>query len=102
MNNLLKETKEALKRNHLTFDDILWIEDGDYEIPKELFMILADHEYDDGYGSQKVSPSLCLVGDGFFFERAEYDGAEWWEYKGIPKKPDDVRYDLSFEDIFWE
>lgn len=101
MTNLLEETMEVLAEHNKTFDDILWIENGDYEIPKELFMMLADHLYDDGYGAQEVSPGLCMVGDGFFFERAEYDGAEWWEYKECPIRPSEVRYDITFEDIFY-
>ena len=43
--------------------------------------------YDDGYGAQHLKGVIALK-DGTWYERAEYDGSEWWEYRSLPKKPD--------------
>lgn len=31
--------------------------------------------------------SLKIVGDNWWLERHEYDGAEWFEFKTLPQKP---------------
>ena len=30
---------------------------------------------------------LLIVGDDWWLERHEYDGAEWWEFKTLPCEP---------------
>lgn len=96
MINLLKETKEILERHGLTLEDIKWVSADEGLIPVELFLIKADHEYDDGYGSVKVDPCLIVVGDGWWLERREYDGSEWWAFCAAPVKPNTPeRYDLD-------
>jgi len=56
------------------------IGDGNKEVPIELFELNSDREYDAGYGRAEVDQTLIIVmKDGNYFERAEYDGAEWWE-----------------------
>lgn len=85
--NLLKETMQELKYHKKSIDDIVWIGCEIYEIPKEEFMKLADKEYDAGYGSQEVATDLVVCGEGWWLERHEYDGSEWWEYKKQPKRP---------------
>lgn len=86
--NLLKETKEILKDNKKNIDDIVWVGTNKYFIDKETFIKLANIDYDDGYGSPKVATNLLIVGDNWWLERHEYDGAEWWEFKKIPLKPE--------------
>lgn len=87
--NLLTETKDELEMHGKTLNDIRWVGCYDYEIPLEQFMSLADKVYDNGFGGQKVAADLIVVGDDWWLERAEYEGAEWWEYKhyptGLPK-----------------
>ena len=85
--NLLFETKEKLADYGKTLEDVRWIECDGKEVPIELFCIEADMEYDNDYGSAEVKASLVIVGDGWWLERAEYDGSEWWEYKENPTKP---------------
>lgn len=85
--NLLEETKEILENNNYTLDDIEWVGTSLHYIDKEEFIKLADIDYDNGYGSQKVADNLILVGKNFWLERHEYDGSEWWELKKLPKKP---------------
>lgn len=49
------------------------------------FIKLANVLYDDGYGGQEVAADLVLImNDGGWYERAEYDGSEWWVRKKCP------------------
>lgn len=81
--NLRTETLEALKEHNKTIEDIKFICSGSNNIPIETFFIMADREYDDGYGGAEVDECLMIVGNDWWLERAEYDGAEWWEFKTI-------------------
>ena len=85
--NLLKETKEALRNKGYSWpDDILSIQGSDRAISISLFEKLANVSYDNGYGGQEVASDLViLMKDGTWFERAEYDGSEWWRYQSAPK-----------------
>ena len=87
MENLLEETKEKLAVCHKTPKDVLWVgsSDGSEAITWEEFEKLADFEYDDGYGLNKIRLDLVVVGKGWWLERDEYDGSEWWVYKEQPK-----------------
>jgi len=85
--NLLKETLEELERNKKTIDDVVWIGTRNIEISKENFLVLADTDYDNGYGGQEVAINLIIVGEGWWMERAEYDGSEWWAFKISPERP---------------
>lgn len=85
--NLLKETKEILKENGKTLDDVIWIGSYTEHLDIELFKGLANVEYDDGFGSAEVPEELFIVGYDWWLERHEYDGSECWEYKSIPIKP---------------
>ena len=86
--NLLKETIEFLEENGKTIDDITYIVGNDFGISKDDFIRLANYNYDDGYGSPEVATDLKLCGNGFWIERHEYDGSEWWEFKEQPKPLD--------------
>lgn len=87
MSNLKFETLEILKENGKTIKDIRWVGSKDIAIPLDLFWILADTEYNNDFGSQKVARDLVVVGDNWWLERAEYDGSEWWEFKTTLIKP---------------
>lgn len=54
---------------------------------EKLIEILNVKEYDNGYGSQELF-GLIIMKDNSWFERAEYDGAEWWEHKRQITKED--------------
>lgn len=85
MDNLWEETLKKLVDNEKTFEDVLFIQGDDFGITKENFETVAKNtEYDSGYGAQHVATDLVLVGEDWWIERAEYDGAEWWEFKSIP------------------
>jgi len=87
MSNLKAETIEVLWEHGLTTDDVLWAGTTEFYIDLELFWTLADREYDEGYGWQEVATDLIVVGAGWWLERHEYDGSEWWEFKSMPTKP---------------
>jgi len=88
MANLWNETISIMEENDRTLEDIEWIGslDGLWQIELEVFERQArDYNYDNGYGSVKVPEDLTVVfSDGSWLERAEYDGAEWWEFKHTP------------------
>lgn len=109
MINLLNETINILERNGKTLDDIKWIgtkEDAEwgyyasdtYEIPISKFLELADEEYDDDFGGVEVNLFLVIVGDDWWLERSEYDGAEKWNFKTMPKRPTKIREDIQIID----
>ena len=100
--NLKTETLEALKEHNKTIEDIKFICSNNINIPIEMFFIKADREYDDGYGGAEVDECLTIVGNDWWLERAEYDGAEWWEFKTIPQMPDtklNYTYTPFYEDL---
>lgn len=80
MVNLLVETEEVLKSNNKTWNDVRLISDGEGEYTIEDFKRWANHRYDSGYGVEEVNPCLTISGDGWWLQRSEYDGSEWWDY----------------------
>lgn len=103
MTNLWEETIEFLKENSKTFEDVLYIQGGDFKVTKENFEIVAKKtDYDDSFGAQHVATDLVLVGDGWWIERCEYDGSEWWEFKTIPTEKDKVVPILYLDRGLWD
>ena len=87
MTNLWEETVDFLEKYDKTLDDVLYIQGDDFEITKKNFETVArDTTYDSGYGAQHVAKDLVLVGEDWWIERYEYDGAEWWDFKNIPAR----------------
>ena len=87
--NLLKETIEKLRKHNKEPKDVLYCGTPDFGyFTWEDFEKVADIEYDEGFGGQRVAEDLIIVGNGFWLERHEYDGSEWWEYKAIIAKPE--------------
>lgn len=84
MANLWEETNKALKAKSKSFNDVVAICGNDFQITKEDFKKYSKTEYDNGYGSPQVAEDLVIIGDDFWLERHEYDGAEWWEFKDMP------------------
>lgn len=103
MSNLWEETIEFLKENDKTFEDVLYIQGEDFKVTKENFEIVAKKtDYDSGFGAQHVATDLVLVGDGWWIERAEYDGSEWWEFKTIPTEKVKVVPILYLDRGMWD
>jgi len=83
MANLLNETMQAIVKSGHDIPDVVFIgsERGGYQCTMEEFVVLADHEYDSGYGAAHVATDLIIVfSDGQQMRRGEYDGSEWWEF----------------------
>lgn len=81
--NLLKETIEAIGCAGKTPEQIIFIgsEESGHECTWEEFLVLADFDYNSGYGAQKVASDLIIVfSDGQKMWRDEYDGSESWAY----------------------
>lgn len=88
MTNLLKETLSDIKFNGKTPEDILFIgsRDGEYSCTWDEFIVLANIEYDSGYGGQEIASDLVIVfKDNTYMDRYEYDGSESWAYNETPK-----------------
>lgn len=88
--NLLKETIEDIKQSGHDQNDIIFIgsEFSGYSCTWDEFIKLADHEYDAGFGAQKVATDLVIVfNDGAKMWRREYDGSERWDYSSPFKMP---------------
>ena len=83
--NLLKETIKILEENNKTVKDVLWIGTSESKINWSEFEILGDFNYDSGFGGAIINSDLIVRGKGFWLERHEYDGSEWWEFKTLPK-----------------
>lgn len=83
--NLYKETMEVLEEHGKTFDDVVAVCGEKFQITKDDFVKYSKTEYDNGYGVPQVAEDLLIIGADFWLERHEYDGAEWWEFKSMPK-----------------
>lgn len=92
--NLWKETVAKLEKHGKTVADIKFVQT--YRGRIENFEELAKNiDYDDGYGCLQIEPSLVIVGDDWWLERDEYDGAEWFEFKQQPIALDFVEHTIT-------
>jgi hypothetical protein len=89
--NLLTETLEAIRASGHTSEDIVFIgsEDTGHQCTWDEFRLLANVEYDAGFGASEVATDLIVVfSDGSKMWRGEYDGSEWWEHSTPFKRPE--------------
>ena len=85
--SLLEETLRVLKDREVRPEDVEYVLTSKAWMTWEEFANAAKKVYyDNGYGSQEIEPSLKVVGDGWWLERAEYDGAEWWKFCTLPAR----------------
>lgn len=92
MTNLWEETLEVLRDHGKTFEGVRYIQGSDFKITKENFERLAKQaNYHSGFGAAHVPTDLTIVGKGWWLERGEYDGSEWWDFKETPKQINEVR-----------
>ena len=100
--NLLKETLAEIESLGKTPKDIVFIGNVDsrnafsveehYYCSWDEFVVLADREYDSGYGSAQVPLDLKIVfDDNTWFERYAYDGRECWVYQELCSVPTEVK-----------
>lgn len=63
-------------------DTIVYIGDGVNKCTWEEFRVLANLDYDNGYGEQEIASKLFIVfSDLSAIDRVEYEGSEWWSRK---------------------
>ena len=105
--NLLEETIECIEIDTgKKFTDIIFIgsQTSGYSCTWDEFIILADLEYDSGYGAQEIASDLIIVfNDNSVMRRGEYDGAEAWEYTpqfSMPKKLKKIKQ-LTYNGSMW-
>lgn len=86
--------------------ELFWVEDGGYKKAKVPFLSISrsvhknefesifetkGHQlYNNGYGSQLLYGTIWMK-DGTWFDRGEYDGSEWWEYRRRPEIPENLK-----------
>jgi hypothetical protein len=105
--NLLQETVEFINGIEQKTEDIIFIgsENSGHSCTWNEFKILADQEYDNGFGAQEVATDLIIVfSDGTRMWRNEYDGSEWWAHFPPFKVPTEAKpiKKLFVEDTGWE
>jgi len=106
--NLFEETDHTLKEIGKTWDDVFYIyareSDWDENNNKTYGISIKDFvqfskafEYNDGFGSSEVNPTLRIVFTDFsWLERHEYDGAECWHYKKLEVPKEKCPYELKY------
>jgi hypothetical protein len=88
LTNLLQETLDALSANEKSPSDVEWVgSDDGWFTWDEFATVAAAADYEAWFGSAKVAQDLIVSGNGFWLERGEYDGSEWWEFKTSKKRP---------------
>lgn len=88
MTNLLAETLGDLRENGKREEDIKWVGGRDCYFTWGEFKKVANVEYVSGFGAPEVAQDLVIVGADWWLERYDYDGAEHWEFKVRPQKPE--------------
>ena len=81
--NLKEETLKVLHHNGKRRSDVKYVCGDDFRISREQFWKLADTEYDP-YGAPEIATDLTLIGEDFWMERGEYEGAELWDFRTMP------------------
>ena len=105
--NLLKETMCDIMESGHTPKDIIFIgsERTGHSCTWDEYVTLANIEYDNGFGSQKIADDLIIVfKDGCKMWRSEYDGSESWGYSKPFKMPEDLKpiKALTYDGCMWE
>jgi hypothetical protein len=90
--NLLEETIKVMAKNNKTIKDVVWVGTREGRTSWQEFEKLANKTYYSGYGGENVNLDLLVVGKGWWLERQEYDGSEWWEFKAFPAMPRKKRF----------
>lgn len=91
--NFLQETLEILTANGKTPADVSWVgeEDDRYCISWEQFMAIADFDYNNVEGGSDIATDIVVVGHDWWLERHDAEGAEWWEYKTLPRPKQEAK-----------
>lgn len=101
MTNLYEETLHIFTEHSKQPQDVLFVKfkNNSYTTIYQFLEIAKTINYDAGYGLQEISENIYIVGHDWWLERAEYDGAEWWEYKQLPQKDVLIQEKMTAKDI---
>ena len=92
MSNLYIETMEKLRLYGKSVNDIVAIQGYEFAIDINEFLALAKNtNYDDSFGVVHIATDLVIIGEDWWMERVEYDGAENWAFRQRPKIRTEVR-----------
>jgi hypothetical protein len=83
VSNLLQETIEVLQKNGKSEAEVLWVGTKEYWFLWEEFKMVANFNYDNGYGIEEINVDLQVVGKDWLLVREFYDGSEWWDFKSL-------------------
>lgn len=99
--NLYETTIYALESENKKFEDVEYVKYfGEYYTTIEQFLEVAKNiYYDSGYGGVEINQTILIVGCNWWFERNEYDGSEWWEYKEMPSRDCCALKDITKSEI---
>lgn len=100
--NFLKETFDKMKENGVSPDDVIYVFNSFGYCSWEEFEKLANFDYNNGYGLIAIDLNLIVRGSGWWLEREEYDGSEWWRFCTVPLRSVQ-RHDpnVSLVDKWW-
>lgn len=89
--NLYKELKQTLEIYNLDTSDIVAVIIWDTTLKDSVLIPVGEFldtarkiDYDAGYGSIEIDPSLKIIGEDWWLTREEYDGSEWFEFHTMP------------------
>lgn len=101
--NLLSETMVVLHEHDYHSGAVIWVgsRDGTYAMGWNEFRAIADVEYDSGFGVAEIASDLVVVGDGWWLERSEYEGAEGWDFKKLPVRSDSPKSFSKVHGALW-
>jgi hypothetical protein len=85
--NLWNETMRVLFWRHKLPEDVDFVTADGKTISWELFQEVAKTiEFDSGFGGHRIDLGVKIVGNDWWLERVEYDGAESWRYCTMPTR----------------
>lgn len=84
--NFLESTINALVNNNKTIDDVLFVRNKTEQCSFIRFAeIVNNFTYINSFGCHEIDSDLVVVGkDGWWLERFNYDGTEYWVFKTTP------------------
>ena len=103
--NLFTETVDSFACHGHTLENIEFVTLYGMDIDLDEFVRFAHNfDYDAGYGREYVPPFIVMMNDGTWYERAEYDGSEWWQLHKAPNPPElygSIADALDKADVAW-
>jgi len=95
--DMLKLCKDSMIAAYISFAEDYDSDFTDYTLYRhynqedlDKFLNFINREYNSGYGGQELFGTIWCS-NGIWYERGEYDGAEWWERHEYPKNiPTDI------------